>query len=334
VTPLRARQARRQRGAGFSEYLILIVVVAILAAAGFRLFGGDVSTNVEREADCLASMDPSACRQGSAVAETGLPLDRSGNPKTKKIKAAEGATYDKATGTPFVKGGDDRAIHPNDVSQGGLGDCYFIASLAAIAHTNPGVLERGIRDRGDGSYVVTFYDPGVFGTSKKEIVVTAEFPRKNGNWVFAQPGDRDGANEELWVMLYEKAYAQWQGSGSYKEIEGGTPATAMKHITGASGDWSRTQGVIWDMSFDSVADHADKGHALVASSLPDSDGKNKEIFKNGTLVTGHAYWIESVDRDKQTVTVRNPWGWTNAPITLPWDDFKKSFWRVSYNETK
>lgn len=38
--------------------------------------------------------------------------------------------------------------------------------------------------------------------------------------------------------------------------------------------------------------------------------------------------VESVDRDKQTVTVRNPWGWGEKPVTLSWDDFKQGFGTV------
>lgn len=323
--------ARRSRGAGLFEYILLVGLVALAALGAWRAFGATVREKASRQADCVASLDPGGCR-GEAEGTSSSALDRAGNPKLKNLAAAEGATYEPAKGTPGIEGtGDGRDFHPSDISQGQLGDCYFMSSLAAIAHTHPDVLAKNIKKNDDGTYTVTFFDRGLFGTSKVEVKVTADFPKKDGRWVFAQPGDKKGDQLELWPMLYEKAYAQWKGGGSYKKIEGGVAADAMSEITGESGDWTRTKGVVWDMSFDTVADYADKGYPLVASSLSDSDGKKKQLYKDGTLVTGHAYWIEKVDRDAKTVTVRNPWGWNEKPITLPWDQFKAAFWRVHYN---
>ena len=45
-----------------------------------------------------------------------------------------------------------------DENQGGVGDCYFMATLAAFANTNPTALRQMAVDMGDGTSVVEFYN--------------------------------------------------------------------------------------------------------------------------------------------------------------------------------
>jgi Flp pilus assembly pilin Flp len=318
---------RDRRGAGLAEYILVVGLVALVAIVGFRTFGSKVTSKADAQADCVTNFE--ACAGNPQGAEGGgrLKPGSGKDPKFIDVDAAKDAVSTKADGKPFIEGGGDgRAIHPSDLSQGQLGDCYFVATLAAFAHKNPGVLEQGIKDNGDGTYTVTFYDRGVFGTSKVEIKVTPEFPNKDGRWVFIKPGDVDGSKSELWPMLYEKAYAQWKGG--YKAIGGGGfPDNVMSDITGQSSSSTNTTGIFSDMSFSDFADRFD-GNVTVAATQNKDDAKGKAVFEDGRLVANHAYWVESVDRDKQTVTVRNPWGWNEKPVTLNWDDFKQGFGTV------
>jgi len=41
---------RDQRGAGMTEYIILVGVIALLAIAAFKVFGGSVSTKIGNQA--------------------------------------------------------------------------------------------------------------------------------------------------------------------------------------------------------------------------------------------------------------------------------------------
>ena len=124
-------------------------------------------------------------------------------------------------------------------------------------------------------------------------------------------------------MLYEKAWAQYKGGGDYAKIVGGHSSDVFEAMTGTSSNWHRTTG-LWDMSFSTLADHLDAG-PVVAATPSKGDSKKIQLFKDSVLYADHAYWVESVDRDKETVTVRNPWGWNEKPITLDWADFKKGF---------
>jgi hypothetical protein len=127
----------------------------------------------------------------------------------------------------------NQKIHPNDVEQNHIGDCYFMASMAAIAHNDPEAIEHMIQDNGDGTYTVTFYEEkSIFDFSGPdfkpvEVTVDADFPMKNSKSVFAGEGD---GGHEIWPMIMEKAYAQY--NGDYPSIEGGWPDEALQQLTG------------------------------------------------------------------------------------------------------
>ena len=47
---------RDQRGANLVEYIILVGVVALIALAGFKVFGQRVDTKVKRQADTVGEI--------------------------------------------------------------------------------------------------------------------------------------------------------------------------------------------------------------------------------------------------------------------------------------
>ncbi len=55
-------------------------------------------------------------------------------------------------GKPFVNGASY-----DDVIQGGVGSCHFISSLSSVASVSAKTIENGIRDLGNGRYLVTLY---------------------------------------------------------------------------------------------------------------------------------------------------------------------------------
>jgi hypothetical protein len=252
------------------------------------------------------------------------------------VDGAAGATYQRVNGTPFIQGaGDGADVHWNDIDQGGLGDCYFMSAMGSVAQQDPDVIRNAIRDNGDGTYTVRFYERqgngplgigGLFGSysyNPVEIRVTPDFPMRDGQPVFAGMPDSNGAQRELWPALMEKAYAQY--SGSYGAIEGGNPARAMELLTGRpSEEYSASS-----MTIDQLANLHRDGHALTASSLRSGDGKT--AYADGTLVSRHAYMITGVDRDAGTVTLRNPWGPDQPNITMSIADFNRNFRAVQSN---
>lgn len=281
---------------------------------------------------------------GAAGSMAGEPPE----PGFRWVRGVEDAEYGRVEGRPFIQGrGDATDIEPEDVDQGRVGDCYLLASLAAISLHNPEAIRDMIRDNGDGTYTVTLYDrPGLFSSEFRpvEVVVEPDFPLEDGDPVFARAGDAIDGEQELWPMLVEKAYAQHHGG--YGRISGGWGDVAMEELTGVDS----TRYSPDSMSFEDLIGHYEEGHAITASSLheweirvgdeqildiPDASDVNPlfhdDRFPGNSLSTDHEYYVTGVDSQAQTVSIRNPWGWEYSELTLSFEEFQEAFRRVSVN---
>ena len=129
--------------------------------------------------------------------------------------------------------GDHLPVDPKttDAAQGSLGDCFLVASLAAIANASPETIKDAITfNASTGTYSVRFYEEkGRNNFTPVQIEVDAYLPSKVGSKDDpAYAGDKGGV---MWVAIAEKAYAKWKGG--YDVIgEGGVMADAMQEISG------------------------------------------------------------------------------------------------------
>lgn len=122
----------------------------------------------------------------------------------------------------------------HDVGQGDLGDCYFLASLAAVAKVAPATIRTAVVDHGDGTYSVTFHQRSHGRVAPITQRVDTRFPaNREGHQVFGR-GLRDGPNgQELWPAVFEKAFAAWQG-GYVHLNQGGDGTVALTSLTGVA----------------------------------------------------------------------------------------------------
>lgn len=216
----------------------------------------------------------------------------------------------------------------NDVRQGYLGDCYYLASLGSLAFSDPGIIRQMIAPMGDNTYALRFYSSG----QEVYVRIDSDLPVSGGSLIFAKltPGN------ELWVALAEKAYAQWAGGNSYAKIgQGGYMDVAYRQVTGKSTSTQTVSGLSWQDPAQQaylanyLGNHIQAGHALTAGSLS---------ANNWPIVGGHAYEVIACQNIGGTwyVTVYNPWGvdgvspdYDNTPgdgvLTLSIVDFMKRF---------
>lgn len=121
----------------------------------------------------------------------------------------------------------DGQINYQDITQGMLGDCYFLSAMSVLP-------ERAIRDmiikinheeewRKVGAFCVCFYKNG----HAEYVIIDDFFPTlPNGEWAFVKGGSN---KNELWPMVLEKAYAKLNGSYAY--IEAGKVQYALADMT-------------------------------------------------------------------------------------------------------
>ncbi|MGH7295813.1 MAG: C2 family cysteine protease, partial [Polyangiaceae bacterium] len=123
-------------------------------------------------------------------------------------------------GVSFVNG-----IAAENVVQGTLGDCFFLASLAAVARADPAAILNALVENPDGTYTVTLHGAG--GRDVR-VHLDAALPATAAG---DEPFGRSLTPGELWPALYEKAYAKL--CGGYAVLNrGGLPDQALAALTG------------------------------------------------------------------------------------------------------
>jgi hypothetical protein len=209
-------------------------------------------------------------------------------------------TYGKIEGGKlFVDG-----VNYEDVIQGSIANCYMVSAFSAVAHTDPKAIENAMKDNGDGTYTVRFFEPSYGGRPKTvEIRVDGDLPTSGGpKSKYAKA--REGT--ELWVSVLEKAYAQWKGG--YESIgNGGISGDVMQALTGKSYRYTSLATTPADRVFKTISDAAAAKRPMAAGT----HGKDSGVDYTGTGVYAwHAYTVLGAVEEEGTkyVQLRNPWG--------------------------
>jgi len=255
---------------------------AVTGGAGFDSFWVD-SSDVIRDAS-VSETAGTAVHRISAFLQ---PTDEPGEAVSLEVAGQEIVDPEAALGyrdysgwTLFADGAEY-----TDIDQGSVGDCYFLAALAALSYTDASLVEQMIAPLGDGSYAVRFYRYG----EEVYVRVDGDLPSSGGSSLYYAKLTPDG---ETWVALMEKAYAQFRyGLNSYDSISGGSRATALSELTGASVQVRSMSGTQEQVAT-YIMSNLSAGHAVTAGT------------------SSHAYMVKGVENVSGTwyVDLYNPWG--------------------------
>ena len=186
----------------------------------------------------------------------------------------------------------------NDIRQGSVGDCYFLAALASLADADPSMIRQMIAPMGDGTYAVRFYS----GTQAVYVRVDAWLPASGDSPAYARLTPAD----ELWVALAEKAYAQFRnGTNDYSALSGGWMGDVYQAVTGTGANYIYMS----DTGFAAtLSEQLAAGHAMSTMTWWNV---------TGPLYANHAYMVKDVTAESGTtfVTVYNTYGCNGRP----WD---------------
>jgi len=253
-------------------------------------------------------------------------------------------------------------IQPNDVSQGGMGDCWLLCAFAAMAEY-PGLIQSVFKQKvveNSGRYHIKMWD----GCAWNSVMIDDFVPAERFAAVFYAPVFAQATGSKLWVLLLEKAMAKW--CGGYANLEGGQDVCAWRIFTGCNNcvalfqdqeneeiwvlhqvDWcygshAANCGFIPGPTvnlWDTLRQWDAAGHLMGAATWKgDSTGEkgasaNEEIRSDG-IVKSHAYSIlqlidyvpESAPASEpiRLVQLRNPWGDAHE-WTGAWSDGSKEW---------
>lgn len=121
----------------------------------------------------------------------------------------------------------------SDLNQGEVGDCYFVATLAAVVNREPDLIKQNMKDNGDGTVTVRFFREALFGDPKPFYV------KVDKSIAGGEQSYKNGLTGAMWPKLYEKAFIasglrknRWFTRYSPKDIESGMTEDAALYITG------------------------------------------------------------------------------------------------------
>jgi hypothetical protein len=191
----------------------------------------------------------------------------------------------------------------SDVQQGRIGDCWVLASLAAVASRNPGTIRNMFIQNNDGTYTVRFFHNGT-----ADYVTVDNYLPAGGN-VFDHPVGN------LWVALAEKAYVEENEEGW---VASNTPGSngyqAINYITAAYGGTDQVLAAItgltaggWSSSVSNLDTSWQNGRMIVLGT-----GNNPGAVNGTNLVKDHVYAVVSYDASTKVYTVFNPWGYNGV----------------------
>ena len=229
--------------------------------------------------------------------------------------------------------------------QGGLGDCWLIAALSAVAWTRPELINEKLRRENttgdvDGGHAGFRFDltdvltiPIVFFTITIPWVfpiwTNADVPQSSyGGYIYAS----SSVPKETWPAVIEKAFAVWRSGGNadfpnsadYGHLNGGDCAWACHVLTGAAA-WYHWADA--DDTWSTLVANCTNGRAntpLVAWTWGSSDDSpNKVDYAGANLVANHCYTILGTlsANKRQYVILRNPWGYHEGTLNVytgPW----------------
>jgi hypothetical protein len=225
----------------------------------------------------------------------------------------------------------------------GLGDCYFVSSVAVIAEYEPGLIEAMFNNIGNGNYEVAFYD--AFDDAARSF---KSFPWKKMVVVIDSILEMDGARpkysytvsdeHEMWWPLLEKAYATWRGG--YGSIgNGGYHDAALSELTGrkstcvsTESKYFKSDAIRTNMVLGIFEKAVRNNYKMVCATR----GEGEQEFNdknNPDVYSGHAYSFLAYNHDTHMIQLRNPWGTGSGPDGYFWisvPDFLKYYDSISY----
>ena len=218
-----------------------------------------------------------------------------------------------------------------DIDQDSIGDCYYVATLGAVAERTPTRIQDAIKyDSATGTFSVKMYSNewswSPPGFKQVTIPVTQQdlvdnLTRRGGSTV----DNKTGVDGPIWPAVMETAYAKMHDSNwsdglaqGYTKIDGGWAKDAMRAVTGTTGDVvtgmgmfpTKTQAEILYMQVDNAIRD---GRPVTLSTDPEKPSLYD--IMNGKaqdgLVDNHVYMVDRIYKDSNgdvMVELRNPWG--------------------------
>ena len=218
-------------------------------------------------------------------------------------------TWKRATQIPGNNTLWGKGVSADDIIQGNIGNCWFLAAASAAADADPTFITKAFHNTSNqlnaaGIYAVDFYTLGVPHT----VVVDDFMPRTTGDDGVKKINayaDVSKSDQSMWGAILEKAFAKLVGN--YLHTAGGYPYAGVRRIVGGPFKYLTHKGKTADAIWKELVAHEGKKDILTCGT----GGGNDTMTNKDGLVLGHAFTIvgtHTLSNKQRLVQIRNPWG--------------------------
>ncbi|HEX9277411.1 MAG TPA: C2 family cysteine protease [Casimicrobiaceae bacterium] len=211
-----------------------------------------------------------------------------------------------------------------DPVQGAVANCYYIASLSALAWSTPYKIAQQTRATGTAQDqfldMIRFYRPDSGGQMDREIEVTDNVPMTSwGGFIYC----RSSEPGESWPAIYEKAFAKLKTGTTtdHPDITAtgwGDCVYATAQLTGGQRNYydtaSRSADDLWNLLRSNCLSYRTFRPMTAWTYGSGDDSPDKVDYSAANVVGSHCYTVLgwAYRNCKRYIVLRNPWGSTEA----------------------
>ncbi|MDP3479129.1 MAG: C2 family cysteine protease [Desulfoprunum sp.] len=210
-----------------------------------------------------------------------------------------------------------------DFSQGGYGDCWYLASLKSLSISSLGQqIFNDVINVGVNSATVTFQ-----GTLEYtyEISLSA-FAAERNDIDYAPNVHSYGDADVLLLEMALISYANVANFTSPLNPSGGDPGQALSLITGKKSAYFSN----WTGDVDAVTAKLDELAQIIDHTAITAACYNEANLSLGIPATDHAYSIIGINKVNKTVSFRNPWYSGTVLNEISYANFAFYFQSIAY----
>ncbi len=215
-----------------------------------------------------------------------------------------------------------------DPVQGAVANCYYIASLSAIAWATPFRIAHLTRATGMNqdqfNDMIRFYKPDAGGAVDQDIQITESLPlTMSGDFIYCRSSE-DG---ETWPAVYEKAFAKLK-TGTPTDMPDitqtawGNCVYATAQLNGGNTHYYNTKDFsaddLWNTLRSNCLSYRTFNPMTAWTYSTDDAAKDDIDYASAQVVASHCYTVLGwAYRDcKRWIVLRNPWGYFEATASV------------------
>ncbi|GMH79929.1 hypothetical protein TrST_g10357 [Triparma strigata] len=225
---------------------------------------------------------------------------------------------------PFA---DSKPPNYDDIVQGHNGDCFLVASIAALLAAKGDLETETITDVGNSKFEVKVFSEG--SSTGSPTIVDGLIPtQEDGSAIFASSRNGDMSC----FALIEKAFAKFEGGGEFWRLKGGNVAECLYSLTGVGCEDLHDPKNFKGLILENFNNNNPMGTGHV-----DTKEKGDNARTTCNIRKNHAYAV--VGADNSCVKIYNPHGNDDnfkgkkggdgkGTLTLSWEEFSKTMNRL------